>query len=76
MAELREPDGPRETAGTVATYGLDGGTVVLDDGTRLGYPASAVHGVRLLHPGQRVRLRLLGDPPEVDALTLAGLPLR
>ena len=62
-----------ELAGTVATYGPHGGAVVLDDGRRVAYGPGAVSGVRLLHPGQRVRLRLAGD--EAVALTLISLPL-
>jgi hypothetical protein len=64
-----------ELAGTVATYGPDGGSVVLDDGRRLPYALAAVTGVRLLHPGQRVRLRLGDGSGEVRALTLVSLPL-
>lgn len=67
----------RERAATVATSGQDGGTVVLDDGTRLPYAAGVVgRQVRVLHPGQRVRLRLAETgPDEVTALTLVSLPL-
>lgn len=65
---------PGPVAGTVGAHGPDGGWVVLDDGTRLTYPAAAVAPeVRLLHPGQRVHLLL--DGPQVRALTLPGLPL-
>jgi 2-phospho-L-lactate/phosphoenolpyruvate guanylyltransferase len=46
--------------GTVATYDTDqrSGTVLLDDGTELVFPAAAfdASGLRLLRPGQRVRL--------------------
>jgi 2-phospho-L-lactate/phosphoenolpyruvate guanylyltransferase len=46
--------------GTVATYdaGERSGTVLLDDGTELVFPAAAfdASGLRLLRPGQRVRL--------------------
>lgn len=62
-----------ELAATVASYGPEGGSVVLDDGRRLTFPAGAVTGVRLLHPGQRVRLRV--EAGEVRALTLVSLPL-
>jgi 2-phospho-L-lactate guanylyltransferase len=46
--------------GTVATYDAAerSGTVLLDDGTELVFPAAAfdASGLRLLRPGQRVRL--------------------
>jgi len=46
--------------GTVATYDTDqrSGTVLLDDGTELVFPTAAfdASGLRLLRPGQRVRL--------------------
>ena len=46
--------------GTVASYdaGERSGTVLLDDGTELAFPTSAfdASGLRLLRPGQRVRL--------------------
>jgi 2-phospho-L-lactate/phosphoenolpyruvate guanylyltransferase len=46
--------------GTVATYDAEerSGTVLLDDGTELVFPAAAfdASGLRLLRPGQRVRL--------------------
>lgn len=63
-----------ERAGTVGAHGPAGGWVVLDDGTRLDHAADAVAPeVRLLHPGQRVRLRV--DGARVVALTLPGLPV-
>ena len=39
------------------------GTVLLDDGVQLRFPASALQdtGLRLLRPGQRVRLEITGD---------------
>ena len=44
--------------GTVATFDLDShtGTLFLDDGTELAFPADAFHrsGLRLLRLGQRV----------------------
>jgi len=65
---------PRECSGTVGEHRPEGGWVALDDGTRLSYAGTAVaREVRVLHPGQRVRLRLEG--PDVLALTLAGLLL-
>ncbi len=61
-------------AGTVGEHRPDGGWVVLDDGTRRTYAGTAVAPqVRVLHPGQRVRLRVEG--PDVLTVTLAGLPL-
>jgi len=46
--------------GTVATFEQDtgAGTVLLDDGTEVAFPAEAFAsgGLRLLRPGQRVRL--------------------
>jgi cold shock CspA family protein len=46
--------------GTVATYDPDtrSGTLLLDDGTEVAYPAEAfaVSGLRLLRLGQRVRI--------------------
>ncbi len=53
------------------------GSVVLDDGTRLEYGAAAFDagGLRLLRPGQRVRLVLDGPPHEPATTVLAvGLP--
>lgn len=67
---------PRELSATVGSYDGQAGWVVLDDGTRLAYDAAAVAPqLRLLHPGQRVRLRVDGTPPQVLALTLVSLPL-
>lgn len=66
-----------EVQATVAHADGQGGSVVLDDGHRLAYDAAVVQPeVLRLHPGQRVRLRVAGEPPQVRALTLAGLPLR
>ncbi len=65
-------------AATVAAVWPGGGdgSVVLDDGRRLAFRADAVlPEVRSLALGQRVRLRVTGEPPTVQALTLAGLPL-
>ncbi|MDQ7909138.1 cold-shock protein [Phytohabitans sp. ZYX-F-186] len=46
--------------GTVATYDPEtrSGTLLLDDGTEIGYPpeAFAASGLRLLRLGQRVRI--------------------
>lgn len=51
------------------------GAVLLDDGTELPFPASALHGsgLRLLRPGQRVRIEATEDGREarrVQILTL------
>lgn len=62
---------------TVASFSAQShqGTVLLDDGTELGFGAAAFDagGLRLLRPGQRVALRAEGD--RIVALTLATLPL-
>lgn len=59
---------------TVGDHGPDGGWLVLDDGTRLSYAPGAVDPLlRLLRSGQRVHVRLAGEPPEVVALALAGM---
>lgn len=52
------------------------GTVFLDDGTVLtfGPEAFGASGLRLLRPGQRVRIRL-GRDGAVAALTLSTFPL-
>jgi 2-phospho-L-lactate guanylyltransferase len=58
--------------GTVASYDADerSGTVLLDDGTELVFPPAAfdASGLRLLRPGQRVRLERRGG--EVTLLAL------
>ena len=50
---------------TVATYdaGTRSGSVLLDDGIELSFDASALEGsgLRLLRPGQRVRLEVAGE---------------
>ncbi len=53
------------------------GSVLLDDGTSLPYSASAFDagGLLLLRSGQRVRLRLDGEPPTVVAITLVSFDL-
>ena len=61
--------------GTVRTFDPQdrSGDLLLDDGTLLPFPGSAVDPVvRLLRPGQRVRLRL--DDGGVRQLTLLTLP--
>jgi hypothetical protein len=54
-----------------------GGVVVLDDGERLAFgPAAfAASGLRLLRPGQRVRLEMTSDQV-IESLTIATLPAR
>jgi cold shock CspA family protein len=51
--------------GTVATYDTDthAGTLLLDDGTEVPFPATAFDrsGLRLLRPGQRVTIEPDGD---------------
>jgi len=60
---------------TVATYDDEtrSGTVFLDDGTRLEFEASALDGtgLRLLRPGQRVRLE--GPPGPIERLQILTL---
>jgi 2-phospho-L-lactate guanylyltransferase len=62
--------------GTVASYDPveRSGTVLLDDGTELPFPTSAFDesGLRLLRPGQRVRLERRNG--EVTALGLITMP--
>jgi cold shock CspA family protein len=70
---------------TVATYDPDSrsGTVVLDDGTELGFDAAAFDagGLRLLRFGQRVNIAVaVGESGgngrgEITAITLATFPL-
>ncbi len=59
--------------GTVATWdpATGAGTVLLDDGTRVPFPADAfrVSGLRLLRPGQRIRLTS-GTDGTVTAVSL------
>ncbi|MDG4823519.1 cold-shock protein [Asanoa sp. WMMD1127] len=60
--------------GTVATYdpASRSGTLLLDDGTELAYPAAAfdASGLRLLRLGQRVRI----DRDESGAVTRLTIP--
>jgi 2-phospho-L-lactate guanylyltransferase len=62
--------------GTVAEYDSEqrSGTVLLDDGTRLAFEASALDGtgLRLLRPGQRVRVD--GTREHVDRVQILTLP--
>ncbi|MGH3386227.1 MAG: hypothetical protein ACRDO1_16740 [Nocardioidaceae bacterium] len=63
---------------TVATYDADSrsGTLLADDGIRLAYAAEALTGsrLRLLRPGQRVRVELAddGSVSTLQILTLSG----
>lgn len=54
------------------------GSVLLDDGVELPYDATAFEagGIRLLRPGQRVRIEVADGPAgrEVVFLTVATLP--
>jgi 2-phospho-L-lactate/phosphoenolpyruvate guanylyltransferase len=52
------------------------GTVLLDDGVELPYDGAAFDsgGLRLLRVGQRVRLRVDGEPAQITFLTVATLP--
>lgn len=60
---------------TVATYDDEtrSGSVFLDDGTRLEFDASALEGtgLRLLRPGQRVRLE--GGPGMIERIQILTL---
>lgn len=64
---------------TVSTYdpATSGGTVLLDDGVQLGFSAEALagSGLRLLRPGQRVRIELADedDVPVVRRLQILTL---
>lgn len=65
--------------GTVRSFdpATGSGTVLLDDGTELGYDGAAFRagGVRLLRVGQRVRIEVAtsADLPRVTFLTVATL---
>ena len=62
--------------GTVATFDepTGAGSVVLDDGTTVEFPASAfaASGLRMLRPGQRVGL-VQAATGRVELVTLTGL---
>lgn len=62
---------------TVKEFDADSrrGTVLLDDGTELGFDAAAfdASGLRLVRPGQRVRVRMAGG--RLTAVTLATFEL-
>lgn len=53
------------------------GAVLLDDGIELPFTASALEGsgLRLLRPGQRVRLETAGDDADLRVLRLQVLTL-
>lgn len=59
---------------TVSTFDPDtsAGTLLLDDGVRLPYSAEALRetGLRLLRPGQRVRLEVEGQGAELRVVAL------
>jgi len=59
--------------------GTRAGSVLLDDGTELPFDAAAfeVGGLRLVRPGQRVRIQVAGSGSDtrVRALTLSTLVL-
>jgi len=52
------------------------GAVVLDDGTELPFPAEALAGtgLRLLRPGQRVRIETADGGDRVTSLQILTLP--
>ena len=52
------------------------GAVVLDDGTELPFPAEATAGtgLRLLRPGQRVRIETADSGVQVTRLQILTLP--
>jgi len=64
---------------TVSRFDSDtgDGAVLLDDGRELSFPGSALDGtgLRLLRPGQRVRVELGADedPPRVQHLQILTL---
>ncbi|WP_326560472.1 cold-shock protein [Micromonospora sp. NBC_01796] len=62
--------------GTVATYDPQtrSGTLLLDDGTEVAFPATAfdASGLRLLRLGQRLKIEY-GASGEVTRITLPGL---
>jgi 2-phospho-L-lactate guanylyltransferase len=67
----------RAVQGTVATWDPDSGSgsVLLDDGTRMEFPAAAfaASGLRLLRLGQRLRLEC-GSDGTVVAVSLVTVP--
>ena len=69
----------RHVQATVHTFDAEtrAGSVLLDDGTELPFDAAAfeVGGLRLVRPGQRVRIRVAGSGSDtrVSALALSTL---
>jgi hypothetical protein len=65
--------------GTVSAFDADkhDGRVLLDDGVALPFPAEALVGtrLRLLRPGQRVRLETTGDGAAMRVVGLQILTL-
>jgi 2-phospho-L-lactate/phosphoenolpyruvate guanylyltransferase len=63
--------------GTVATFDSDrrSGTLLLDDGSEVGFDAAAfdASGLRLLRLGQRLRIEY-GPSGEISRVTLPTLP--
>ena len=59
---------------TVASYAPETrtGSVLLDDGVEVSFPAEALDGsgLRLLRPGQRVRLDTVGSGPTLEVRRL------
>lgn len=52
------------------------GRVLTDDGSELTFSSDAfdASGLRLLRPGQRVRVAVAGTPPVVETLQILTLP--
>ena len=52
------------------------GWVLTDDGVKLAFSSDAfdASGLRLLRPGQRVRMTVTGTPPVVETLQSLTLP--
>ena len=52
------------------------GRVLTDDGVELAFSSDAfdASGLRLLRPGQRVRMTVTGTPPIVETLQILTLP--
>lgn len=65
--------------GTVSSYDVatGSGRVLLDDGVEVPFPGEALDGsrLRLLRPGQRVRLRITGSGSSMQIVGLQILTL-